>query len=563
MKRLFLTFLTFIFAIVMLNSEEERKNIWDQEDKVSKLPGELTSNSAVYEDNGSIVDLKNYIIDLGIQTPVNSWVHNGAPAPSIYFRTGLILKENILFSLSGSFYNYLTFSDKNEKTYWSSSSGIVKTEDRDKTYDWTAINNSLSALLAYKVNDKIDLGFLFGGGTSIDRYLTTEDKFSAEYTSSGVIASNYDKIEKATYKEGNGFINAGVGIKLNKILFNLPYVNYVSVYEKFNFLINGNGGLGSIASQNYSETSETEHYSSALNSREYSKTLDYAYTYFGFSNFGGGLIEFNLKNGIGTLNSLNVFNIGLGIGYTLGFRYYNKSYESANIEYKNTSGLFVGGDYDNNMTEYKIKSYLNGGFNIPICLNLQPVSAVEVKISYTPDFYFNYINYEKYSTGDTKQSGSTKSYTDPDVKYKKTDYTFTHNVGVRFRFVFPKVVRLSLGGNLQIIHKWYDLETKRESDTREYSNGTKTTIGSSVYEKENKTGSLTQKLNPFFEMDFEVVKDYAVITLGWSPLVTLNATGSLVGSSVDSTDKISATNILNLACWDLSVIVKFNNPVKK
>jgi len=149
-----------------------------------------------------------------------------------------------------------------------------------------------------------------------------------------------------------------------------------------------------------------------------------------------------------------------------------------------------------------------------------------------------------------------RTYTDPTVISEQTYFWLTHKIGVRFRFIFPKVVRLSIGGTLIIYHSWNYFKFNRDSDFRKYSDGSETSFNSSYENNDGNTASITNQINPFLELDFEIVKDYAIITLGWSPLVTLNYS-PILGSSIDTAEKVSSTNILNLACWNLSAIVKF------
>ena len=242
--------------------------------------------------------------------------------------------------------------------------------------------------------------------------------------------------------------------------------------------------------------------------------------------------------------------VGIGLDYHIRFRYYSNHYQKDNTDYvlNSTVNTHLAGEHANETFDYKIDAYLNGGFSIPLFFELKPAKAVEMKLSYRPELDITYYKYERNHSMDEEDAGVDVSYEDPTYTYQRTIYNITHNIGMRFRFIFPKVVRLSIGGTYTIAHNITDTEEKQDSDVRKWANGTETPVipgSNEIIDEKNKSGNIDQTINPFLELDFEIVKDLAVITIGWSPNIAFIL-------NVD-------TNLLNLANWYLSCIIKFDH----
>ena len=545
MKKIYLLALVFIFIFSVFIYAEDDERTWDEEDKVNKLPGEIETGSCVAEDNGSIVDVEDFIFNLGIHSPVNSW------AAAVDFRSAFLIKEKFRLGITGYFFNELpTYEEKDEKLWWEDASGAedeLKNEDKNKEYDWDNIDNQLYVYLGLKMKNNVHLAFMLGGGTDINDYHTIEDAFTASYDAAGAINAPYTKTVKSEIIRGYGFVDLGVGIKFENAFFKTPLIKYLSIYEKATLQINGNQDLSGTLG---STKTETEWYSVASDAKESENVIDNQYNYFGFYNNGGVLLNLDLKNSISALGVLEEFNIGVGLDYYIGLRYYSNYYQKDNTDYvlNSTVNTHLAGEHANETFDYKIDAYLNGGFSIPLFFELKPAKAVEMKLSYRPELDITYYKYERNHSMDEEDAGVDVSYEDPTYTYQRTIYNITHNIGMRFRFIFPKVVRLSIGGTFRIAHNITDTEEKQDSDVRKWANGTETPVipgSNEIIDEKNKSGNIDQTINPFLELDFEIVKDLAVITIGWSPNIAFIL-------NVD-------TNLLNLANWYLSCIIKFDH----
>ena len=250
------------------------------------------------------------------------------------------------------------------------------------------------------------------------------------------------------------------------------------------------------------------------------------------------------------------FRIGVGLGYDFGFRFYNDYHESNLTEYKQIVGLYLPGEYFKTNTQYTIKLHFDGNVNIPLFLELKPIKAVEMKLSYMPNFNFTLTQHEEQYIEDDLQAGSdAASFTDPIISEIRRNLVINHDIGLRFRFVFPKVVRLIIGATFNIEHSMVYTETKQDSDTRTMADGSE--VQSPITGQPNHTKNypthqiISNNIAPFIGLDFEILDGFAVISIGWSPRFIFD------GAPNTETDVV-ATNILNLANWTASCVMKFD-----
>ncbi len=112
------------------------------------------------------------------------------------------------------------------------------------------------------------------------------------------------------------------------------------------------------------------------------------------------------------------------------------------------------------------------------------------------------------------------------------------------------------GTAYNIEHYSSDNSVKAANNSRVNGDGTQgvapygSVLDATGYNKSDPTeagsaGLFKQTIAPFLELDFKVKGDNSVITLGWKPTV------NMVGST------LADTNLLNLANWQVKVVVKF------
>lgn len=544
MKKLFLLLSAFVgislFAQTTTNAPvvpTVRENIWDQEDKIEALPGKSMRTG-----DESIVDATEFIIDVNANRPNYSGL--GVMAPQINLKTALILTESITLGISTSFYNTV-ISSKNVKEYTyakdlTGNKTFKNSENVDKTDEWGHIDNYVKAYLGLNLIENIGIAVYFGGGSDIDSYKKITEKYTKSWATENTLAAGYDLTKNSVYSTGYGYLDFGAGVKLASGLFGVDLINQVAIYETFRFKINGTGGKvfsdddktdfydsGSVNSAD--ETVETYDATGAVAS---TRKVQYKYNYFGFRNDGGVLLDLAL-NTLSIFSNMDTMGLGIGIKYDVDTRIYGDNY-SETVSVESATGVKVENKYI-----YKSPAYTVSHFAIPLSFDVAPVSAVTVSLGYEPGFEFIY----KKVTYNEEYSATVGGYKRPEIKYERLDAVITHTVNAGFKIVFPQVVRLNMGVDYKVTQTIAKLVESRDSDSQSNSTGADTIIGGNIYETENLVYSVAQTVAPNLELDFELVKNNAILTLGWYPAVAL-------ASSAD-------TNLLNLANWSATMVVKF------
>ena len=427
--------------------------------------------------------------------------------------------------------------------------------------------------LGIKLVDKLHLAFLLAGGVNIDDYTDQPCDYTIHYSSDGDdLRNGYTKVKRLR-ENGHGFFDLVVGLRLLNDDGKISILENLSMYQTFKFIINGNRGLSW-----YQGTEQTTYKNFNDQNKMYSEE-DYEkyYEFFGFENKGGILSCIDLHEHAVSMSFLNKAEFGFGFGYKLGTRIYQnyseideKKYDNVSAESAGSAGSagssFQKNDFINSKTLYTFNSYLYGNGHIPLYLLLKPVKSVEMKIAYQPFLEFKYVDYTSKKTIDEKIQGV--NYPDKNINAVYTQYyiRMRHNVGVRFRFIFPKIVRLSLGGKYEVVHYLQNTIFNRNSSNRNLyirlnDNSLSNTQNNRIREINNTYMDLRHTVHPFFELDFEIVKDIAFITLGWNPKVSISTfnfepdESSYIGPGrIETYDY----NVLNLANWKLECVIKFN-----
>lgn len=500
------------------------------------------------EDTSTIADIQDFIFDFYVGSPVDAW------GVAIDFRTGYLLPKSFRLGITGSFFNNLdNMTDQDDKEWWQDADGNkdeLKEETLFKQQQWTAIDNTLFAYFGWQFNDNINLGFELGGGTDIDDYTVKEYDYTKTYDTNGDVNANWTN-EALTSKMGFGFISAGAGVSFAGDLFSPELINGLSITERVTFNIAGNGNTTGL---NPTQRIVQNTYDLDEEKIQSIKSKD-IYEYFGFNNTGAARIDLYFHKAFNSLGFMNMFALLVGFDYNFGFRYYSKHYS-----YVKTTD-HVTDDFTKNTDQQNINYFLNGGCGIPIGLHVRPVNAVQMRITYTPAFNIVATKYSETDIVETEIGGVNTVVTNPENFFIDNDFNVTHSVGFRLRFVFPKVVRLTLGGEYTVTQaftydeNWYD---DNVGTTVVDGSETKFVAGVDIEKNKTLTYAVGHTINPTLELDFEIVKDLAFITIGWAPIVTLGSGVFGPDGQPNTTTEIRTTNIFNLACWNLSGVVKFN-----
>ena len=366
----------------------------------------------------------------------------------------------------------------------------------------------------------------------------------------------------------------GFGINIDGELFKSDIINVIRTKQSFNFRINGSGSKNLISLNNngfstsgldgkgnsfYQE--KTYYLNGTPKDIRYKLTNDEKFNYFSFNTEGYADTEIDFHRVSQNLSLLNRFRLLVGLGYSIGFNHYFDSYDVEKRDFVNYPG-FVNGDKQYKKTQYNFNHNIYLGGNLPIELDLRPIKEVQIKFSYRLGVLAHFQKYDAQYSEELIQNGSDNSFYDPLISYTSNSYKFDHTIGFRFRYEFPKVVRLSLGTYYQLSHSVIDNKIYLSDNKRKFVSGSEISgpyyseniknFDSSIYPYNNplNTNSLTQKIMPTLELDFEFIKDFATLTVGWQPLISWDFANP-------KNEELIASNILNLANWSISNVIKF------
>ncbi|HPO50446.1 MAG TPA: metallophosphoesterase, partial [Spirochaetota bacterium] len=374
--------------------------------------------------------------------------------------------------------------------------------------------------------------------------------------------------------KGYGKLDLGFGINMDGNLFKSDIINVIRMKQTFNFKINGSGsknlialngngfsasGLDGKGDSFYQE--KTYYVNGTLKETRYKLTNDEKFNYFGFLTKGYWDTELNFDKVNESLSLLNRFRLLVGLEYSFGVNHYLNSYDLEKMDFTNYPG-FSDGDRRYKKSKYYFSHNIFLGVSLPIELDLRPIKDVQMKFSYKLDFLGHFQKYSVQYSEELIQNGSDNSFYDPVISYTSNNYNFEHTVGFKFRYEFPKVVRLSFGSYYILSHSVSDNKVYIEDNKRVFVSGSEASgpyyseniknFDASIYPYNNpaNVNYLTQKISPTFEMDFEFIKNFATLTIGWNPVISWDFANP-------KNEEVIASNILNLANWSISNVIKF------
>lgn len=498
MRKIFV--LLFIFCIILTNT----MFAWDEDDAIDNLTaiGKLAT----------IIPIRHYLFDLNVHTPLDytrvnypttsasDW-HSVVPIPGFFFRVGMPINDMVKLGIVGQFHNAGTFT--NQKTETNDPTNTFKqTEVFVEKENWTSIRNTLDVYLGLALNPNLYLAVVFGGGTDISNWTKTTNDYNKTFDITGNTLAGSTAVTGET-KNGAGIIRFGAGANIRGDLFNAPILAYMDVKQLFVLRVGGNG---SIAGANTDQTTTTT-WTGVNTTTE--TIVDNKYEYFAFQYLGDIYAEFELKNVVSDLANWNRFRIISGLYYEVSPRFYSS----------HTTKTTTGG-VDTTHTNITVNGYLYSRVGLWGGFDIRPIENVQIRARYNPVFDYNYRNYEEVPLNGIK------------TKYlNNSTMRVIHNFDARTRFIFPKVVRLTLGA------RWGITQTITV-DEREVENPL--TKRNPYY-----TYAVTMNaVSPTLGIDYEIVKDYAIIETAWNPVIA-------IGSSADS-------NLLNLANWSLTTVIRID-----
>ena len=295
-------------------------------------------------------------------------------------------------------------------------------------------------------------------------------------------------------KLGYGYLNFGAGINLTSDFFKdkAPVISQIKIDTFFDFQINGNGSPANAAS-----TFATVYTYDTTNSKIARTITQNRYSYFGFLNSGRILLDLHLNKVVKDLDTLSLFAITTAFSYALGTKYY---YDYFN---KTQNDNLVNNDYAiNPFTTSKFDYHLIGKIGVNVELDVRPVEAVQIRLGY--GFVYDGVVYKTISSSitDTSALGVRTVVTNPESENITGRSTLNHTVEARFRFVFPLIVRLTLGGVYNVTQTIVRTEDSHKSNTVKTDvNGAVTeTLGTVSVDKNIKTTyTVNQVVNPYLD----------------------------------------------------------------
>jgi hypothetical protein len=447
-------------------------------------------------------------LDFGAHNPVNTY------NPAIKFNTRFVLTDFLKLAVIGNFFNEGTLKDIND-----ASTDTVYNEQ-----NWNAMKNYAEAIIGWKMNDDIHLGFMLGGGVNIDNYFKQVD------------IANSITTEK---KDGYGFISTGVGLKLNSGMFKNS-LNYFFLDQYLQVQIIGNGSVGAESfsfetpSKDFGDPSknsaDVDFLATIMNpidknvnpSFEHdaaNNAQDNFFRYTGFRSYGafGFSIPFNKL--ISIFSRFDDFEFNVGMEHSVALRFYNI--------YENFNTLTSAVD------KYTIKAHFEpSGFALNLGVIFRPINEIQIAVNYKPQFTFGGSEWE------------LNGYL-----YKDYIYSVEHEVSGIAKFKFPKVVTLSIGTIYHVVQRIEYQYTDEGGKVRSSIGG----------------GGLTHDvlhiIQPVFELGFDIIeKNNAVARLlfGWNPNIILYDADRREYRIATSGTGILDANVLNLANWKMNVEIEFD-----
>jgi len=479
---------------------------WDDDDD------DAIDNLTAIGKLATIIPIKHYLFDLNVHTPLDyqrpsypttsasDW-HSAIPVPGFFFRVGLPINDMIKLGIVGQFHNAGTFT--NQKTETNDATNTFKeTETIVERDNWTSIRNTVDVYLGLQLNPSIYLAVVLGGGTDISNWTLTKHNDNKTFDNAGNTLAGSTAVEGET-KNGSGIIRVGAGVNLKGDLFNAPVLAYMDVKQLFVIRVAGNGSITGGNTDNTKTTTWTGVNTTSLTE------VNNKYEYFAFQYLGDVYAEFELKNVVSNLSNWNRFRAISGLYYEISPRFYSSHITSTQV-----AGVFTVN------TNTTVNGYLYSRVGLWGGFDIRPIEAVQIRFRYNPVFDINYKNYEE-----TVLSGVVTKYTN------NSTIRVIHNFDARTRFIFPKVIRLTLGA------RWGVTQTITVNE-QEVSN---------PLSKQNPYWTYAVSMNavsPTLGIDYEIVKDYAIIETSWNPVIVL----------ADSAD----TNLLNLANWALTTVIRID-----
>lgn len=534
---------------------------WDEEDDVNNLT--------------RISLIENNVIDFNVNSPANTL------SPEINFRTGFILNDKLRLGISGRFLNVLDYFYNQQNSYYASNGdGTPSYKNQEivkNSYQWSQLDNILSLYLGWRFLDILYFNFLINGGSDYNKVgeIIEEKKF--KYNPDGSLNSTnpgVDDLQKSNKSIlGYSFLNTGFGVNILKDFFYTELINSLDIKTNFsvkfgsglpyNLISLSDIGISTGFDGNNSDLSQVSNYykNGSINTISYKIKDEESFKYISFLNDGYAEINLDFHNVFSSLSSFNRLRLIPGLGYYFEIYSYYESIDKKDYSFNDNVLGYFKGDYRNTKSVYNINYLISVGGSLPIALDLRPVSFVQMRFSYAFDIKSTIIDYKVKYYENRTINGVDSSFQDPLISVNSSQIDFNHKIGVRFRYEFPKYVRMSIGANYTINHSLYNNEIKIPHNTRLFSNGTKgeanydiqnsTNIDFSSYPYNNpfKIGWVNQSITPYLEFDIEFIKDFATLTINWLPLIAWSNNGN---------DDLTDTNLLNLANWKIVNVIKFN-----
>ncbi len=537
---------------------------WDEEDKIDRL------------DLVNIID--NFIFDFTVFSPVGTY------SPEFVLSNAYLINDDIILCIKANIMNTLDYTNAFNNTSYDNLGEIIYKNTVD-SYKWSAINNSLYAYLGYNLTDSAAVNFMLGGGTHIDELSETKNDYELNYTGGLLNITDWElngNKRSGNTSSGYGFLEAGIGFRFTEGLIGAPVFSSIKGYDIISFNINGtglsesvvvlntNGILNSGFDGNGVSYLEDKYYFQNNTAGEIRNRVqnNEQFTYFRVANEIYSDMELDLHRVVPALTGFNRFRLIPGFGFKIGYRNFSESFDERLTEYNADYAGHVSGDYNIQKTTYNYTYDLNLDINVPFFIEIRPISQVQMKFGYIFNMSAYFNQYTAQYSEDHVINGANQSFTDPLITVNYNSFIFDHEISVQFRVEFPKVVRLTLGADYNIYHGIANSSIKIPDNIRRYTDGT---TGNANYSSPTdpiqntinfdpnsgapfiplNTATFLQQATPKLELDFELVEDYFTLTVIWNPVISWDWANP-------TNEMVTATNIMNLANWEISAVVKFN-----
>lgn len=519
--------------------------------------------------------IESNVLDFNIGSPVDTL------SPEIQFKLGFLLGSRARLGFKGNFLNQLSDSeDYHNLSYADNNEGAAyykKYEKKSSLFLWEDIKNELESYFSFRLTRDFHLGFQLGGGINYDHYEKILSEYEFYFNPDGTLNVHQplddDHTRSTQIQNGNILLKGGVAFNAEQNALRSLLFNSISASERVAFYINGKGNAEDLVSLHYLGldsngflgegknyySQEVYYQDNSQLAKSYALEADERFNYFSFINHGALNLELDLHEVINGLAYFERFRIYTGLQYHIGLKNYTDIYDQLSTIYYSDVYAHQTNDYNIQKTSYDMNYDLFTGLNLPVFIDFKPIKPLHFYLGYNWDFKSELREYTAQYSEDHLQNGTDQSFVDPLINVNSRDFTSKHTFHFSICHDFTKYLTLALGSEFSLEHNWKSNRFKMKNNTRHYADGS-TARGpyaeiSDVKNYDEALGDILapakrvdflQTVQPFLRLEFEWVEDIFKLESCWKPTIQWQ------------NQNLADTNMLNLANWEISAILKFS-----